>query len=173
MHSKHSRIALASTASASPLIAPKHTMATPAASKATCAAGFIALNNPIAPFIRFLISDLRNLLFEQVEEISVALGLHLRVRYKTQRRAVDAVTHAVGGLRVIGKHVAEMGIASAAAHLGSTHSEAVVLLSGEISLFLPFRDPLEHIAYKIRVKRDGVYARRPACAFWLLKTNGR
>ncbi len=111
MHSKHSRIALASTASASPLIAPKHTMATPAASKATCAAGFIALNNPIAPFVRFLICDLRNLLIEQVEEMPVALGLHLRVRYKAQRHTVDAVTHAVGGLWVIGEHVAEMGIA--------------------------------------------------------------
>lgn len=45
IHSKHSLIALASTASASPRIIPKPTMATPTISKATCATGFIALNN--------------------------------------------------------------------------------------------------------------------------------
>ena len=53
----------------------------------------------------------------------------------------------------------------------STHG--FVPLSGEIRLFLPLRGPLEHIAYKIRVKRGDVCTRRPVCAFWLLKTSGR
>ena len=44
-----------------------------------------------------------NSFLKQVQEISVALGLHLRIGDEAERRAVDAVAHAVGGFRIAGE----------------------------------------------------------------------
>ena len=76
----------------------------------------------------FLISlYFANSFLKQVQEISVALGLHLRIGDEAERRAVDAVAHAVGGFRIAGEHMPEVGVSGAAAHLCAAHAEAVVL----------------------------------------------
>ena len=55
-----------------------------------------------------------NSFLKQVQEISVALGLHLRIGDEAERRAVDAVAHAVGGFRIAGEHMPEVGVSGAA-----------------------------------------------------------
>ena len=45
---------------------------------------------------------------KQIQQVSVPLGLHLRVGYEAERGAVDAVAHAVGGFRVAGEHMAKV-----------------------------------------------------------------
>ena len=58
-----------------------------------------------------------NSFLEQIQKISVTLCFHLCVRHKAQGRTVDAVAHAIiGGLRIAGEHMTEMGVSGAAAH---------------------------------------------------------
>ena len=64
------------------------------------------------------------LFFKQIFEVAVTLRFHLFVRYKAQRGAVDAVAHAVGGFRVPGKDVPEVGVPGAAADLGAVQAVA-------------------------------------------------
>ena len=54
---------------------------------------------------------------KQTQEVSVALGLHFRVRHEAQGGTVDAVAHAVGRLRIAGEYMTQMGVTGAAAHL--------------------------------------------------------
>lgn len=49
-----------------------------------------------------------NSFLKQVQEISVALGFHLRIGDEAERRAVDAVAHAVGGFRIAGEHMPQI-----------------------------------------------------------------
>ena len=46
-----------------------------------------------------------NSFLEQIQKISVTLGLHLRIGDEAEGRAVDAVAHAVGGFRIAGEHM--------------------------------------------------------------------
>ena len=46
---------------------------------------------------------------KQVQEVPVALGLHFFIGDKAQGRTVNAVAHAIGGLRIAGEHMAEVG----------------------------------------------------------------
>ena len=64
---------------------------------------------------------------KQIQEVSVALGLHPRVRHEAEGGAVDAVAHTVGRLRIAGEHMPQMGVTSAAAHLCAAHAVAQVL----------------------------------------------
>ena len=68
-----------------------------------------------------------NSFLKQVQEVSVALGLHFFIGDEAQGRAVDAVAHAVGRLRVAGEHMAEMGVSGAASDLRAAHPVAQVL----------------------------------------------
>ena len=45
---------------------------------------------------------------KQVQEVSVALGLHFFIGDKAQGRTVDAVAHAIGGLRIAGEHMTKV-----------------------------------------------------------------
>ena len=46
-----------------------------------------------------------NSFLEQIQKISVTLCFHLCVRHKAQGRTVDAVAHAIGGLRIAGDDI--------------------------------------------------------------------
>ena len=47
---------------------------------------------------------------KQIQKVSVALGIHPRVRHEAEGGAVDAVAHTVGRLRIAGKHMTQMGV---------------------------------------------------------------
>ena len=64
---------------------------------------------------------------KQIQKVSVALGLHFRVRHEAEGGTVDAVAHAVGRLRIAGEHMTQMGVAGAAAHLCAAHAVAQVI----------------------------------------------
>ena len=64
---------------------------------------------------------------KQIEEVSVALGLHFFIGDEAQGCAVDAVAHAVGRLRVAGEHMTEVGVSGAASDLRAAHSVAQIL----------------------------------------------
>ena len=66
-------------------------------------------------------------ILKQVQKVSVALGFHFSIGDKAQGCAVYAVTHAVRRLRVFGKHMTEVGVTSAAAHLRAAHPVAQIL----------------------------------------------
>ena len=65
--------------------------------------------------------------FENIHQVSVALGFHFVVGNEPKGCTVDTVPDTVGGFRVIFKDVAQMGIACPASHLNALHSVAVVL----------------------------------------------
>ena len=46
---------------------------------------------------------------------------------EAQGRAVDAVAHAVGRLRIAGEHMTEMGVSGSASDLRAAHSVAQIL----------------------------------------------
>ena len=46
-----------------------------------------------------------NSFLEQIQKISVTLCFHLCIRHKAQGRTVDAVAHAIGGLRLAGDDI--------------------------------------------------------------------
>ena len=50
---------------------------------------------------------------KQIQKVSVALGLHFRVRHEAEGGAVDAVAHAVGRFRIAGEHMTQMGVTGA------------------------------------------------------------
>ena len=58
-----------------------------------------------------------NSFLEQIQKISVALCFHLCVRHKAQGRTVDAVAHAIGGLRIAGEHMTKVRISGTASDL--------------------------------------------------------
>lgn len=89
---------------------------------------------------------------KQIQKVSVALGLHPRVRHEAEGGAVDAVAHTVGRLRIAGEHMAQMGVAGAAAHLCAAHAVAQVL-------------PFHHSR-----TLDGLCKGRPAAAAFKLNT---
>ena len=68
-----------------------------------------------------------NSFLKQVQEISVALGLHLRIGDEAERRAVDAVAHAVGGFRIAGEHMTKVRISGTASDLRAAHTVTQIL----------------------------------------------
>ena len=68
-----------------------------------------------------------NSFLEQIQKISVALCFHLCVRHKAEGRAVDAVAHAIGGLRIAGEHMTKVRISGTASDLCAAHAVAQVL----------------------------------------------
>ena len=64
---------------------------------------------------------------KQIQEVSVALGLHFFIGDKAQGRAVDAVAHAIGGLRIAGEHMTKVRISGTASDLRAAHAVAQVL----------------------------------------------
>ena len=64
---------------------------------------------------------------KQVQEVSVALGLHFFIGDKAQGRTVDAVAHAIGGLRIAGEHMTKVRISGTASDLRAAHPVAQVL----------------------------------------------
>ena len=70
-----------------------------------------------------------NSFLEQIQKISVALCFHLCVRHKAEGRAVDAVAHAIGGLRIAGEHMTKVRISGTASDLCAAHAVAQVLSS--------------------------------------------
>lgn len=64
---------------------------------------------------------------QKTPKVSVALGLHFFIGDEAQGRAVDAVAHAVGRLRIAGEHMTEMGVSGAASDLRAAHSVAQIL----------------------------------------------
>ena len=54
-----------------------------------------------------------SLSLKQIQKVSVALGLHPRVRHEAEGGAVDAVAHAVGRFRIAGEHMTQMGVTGA------------------------------------------------------------
>lgn len=66
---------------------------------------------------------------KQVQEVPVALGLHFFIGDKAQGRTVNAVAHAIGGLRIAGEHMAEVGVSGAASDLRAAHPVAQILFS--------------------------------------------
>ena len=64
---------------------------------------------------------------KQVQEVSVPLGLQLRIRHEAERGAVDAVAHAVGLFRVTGEHMAQVRVSGAASDLRAPHPVAHIL----------------------------------------------
>ena len=82
--------------------------------------------DPRAGFLAALPKGCSTLFLKQIQKISVAFGLHPGVGDKAQRGAVDAVAHAVGGLRVPAEHMPQVRIPSPASHLSTMHSEAIV-----------------------------------------------
>ena len=64
---------------------------------------------------------------KQIQEVSVALGLHFFIGDEAQSRTVDAVAHAIGGLRIAGEHVAEMGTISEAGSFHTTGNKKIRL----------------------------------------------
>ena len=63
-----------------------------------------------------------NSFLEQIQKISVALCFHLCVRHKAEGRAVDAVAHAIGGLRIAGEHMTKVRISGTASDLCTAHA---------------------------------------------------
>ena len=55
---------------------------------------------------------------KQVQEVPVPLGLHFFIGDEAQGRTVDAVTHAIGGLRIAGDQLLKLET------LGLTEEEA-------------------------------------------------
>ena len=47
---------------------------------------------------------------KQVQEVPVPLGLHFFIGDEAQGRTVDAVAHAIGGLRIAGEHMTKVRI---------------------------------------------------------------
>ena len=68
-----------------------------------------------------------NSFLEQIQKISVALCFHLCVRHKAQGRTVDAVAHAIGGLRIAGEHMTKVRISGTASDLRAANSVAQIL----------------------------------------------
>ena len=68
-----------------------------------------------------------NSFLEQIQKISVTLCFHLCVRHKAQGRTVDAVAHAIGGLRIAGEHMTKVRISGTASDLCTAHAVAQVL----------------------------------------------
>ncbi len=64
---------------------------------------------------------------QKTPKVSIALGLHFFIGDEAQGRAVDAVAHAVGRLRIAGEHMTEMGVSGAASDLRAAHSVAQIL----------------------------------------------
>ena len=54
-------------------------------------------------------------------------GIHFFIGDKAQGRTVNAVAHAIGGLRIAGEHMAEVGVSGAASDLRAAHSVAQIL----------------------------------------------
>ena len=94
-------------------------------------------------------------LLKQLQQISVSLRLHLLVGDKAQRRTVDTVAHAVGGFRIVFKHMAEVRVSGSAAHLNPVHAVAVVRQFHERGLF------------------DGLRKRRPAAGAQIFILRGK
>ena len=68
-----------------------------------------------------------NSFLEQIQKISVTLCFHLCIRHKAQGRTVDAVAHAIGGLRIAGEHMTKVRISGTASDLCTAHAVAQVL----------------------------------------------
>ena len=68
-----------------------------------------------------------NSFLEQIQKISVTLCFHLCVRHKAQGRTVDAVAHAIGGLRIAGEQMTKVRISGTASDLCTAHAVAQVL----------------------------------------------
>ena len=68
-----------------------------------------------------------NSFLEQIQKISVALGLHFFIGDEAQGRTVDAVAHAIGGLRIAGEHMTKVRISGTASDLCTAHAVAQVL----------------------------------------------
>ena len=68
-----------------------------------------------------------NSFLEQIQKISVALCFHLCVRHKAEGRAVDAVAHAIGGLRLAGEHMTKVRISGTASDLCTAPAVAQIL----------------------------------------------
>ena len=64
---------------------------------------------------------------KQVQEVPVSLGLHFFIGDEAQGRTVDAVAHAIGGLRVAGEHMTKVRISGTASDLCAAHAVAQVL----------------------------------------------
>ena len=64
---------------------------------------------------------------KQVQQVSVALGLHFFVWDEAQGCAVDAVAHAIGGLRIAVEHMTKVRISGTASDLCAAHAVAQVL----------------------------------------------
>ena len=101
------------------------------------------------------LSLFQNSLPKQREQVSVALGLHFFIGDEAQGRAVNAVAHAVGRLRVAGEHMAEMGVSGAASDLRAAHPVAQVLQFHHGRLF------------------NGLCESRPAAAAFVLIRGGK
>ena len=76
-----------------------------------------------------------NSFLEQIQKISVTLCFHLCVRHKAQGRTVDAVAHAIGGLRIAGEHMTKVRISGTASDLRAAHAVAQVLQFHHSRLF--------------------------------------
>ena len=68
-----------------------------------------------------------NSVLEQIQKISVTLCFHLCVRHKAQDRTVDAVAHAIGGLRLAGEHMTKVRISGTASDLCTAPAVAQIL----------------------------------------------
>ena len=64
---------------------------------------------------------------KQIQEVSVPLGLHFFIGDEAQGRTVDAVAHAIGGLRIAGEHMTKVRISGAASDLRAAHPVAQIL----------------------------------------------
>ena len=64
---------------------------------------------------------------KQIQEVSVALGLHFFIGDEAQSRTVDAVAHAIGGLRIAGEHMTKVRISGTASDLCAAHPVAQIL----------------------------------------------
>ena len=64
---------------------------------------------------------------KQIQEVSVALGLHFFIGDKAQGRTVNAVAHAIGGLRIAGEQMTKVRISGTASDLCTAHAVAQVL----------------------------------------------
>ena len=64
---------------------------------------------------------------KQVQEVPVALGLHFFIGDKAQAALLNAVAHAIGGLRIAGEHMTKVRISGTASDLCAAHAVAQVL----------------------------------------------
>ena len=76
-----------------------------------------------------------NSFLEQIQEVSVALGLHFFIGDEAQGRTVDAVAHAIGGLRLAGEHMTKVRISGTASDLCTAPAVAQILQFHHGSLF--------------------------------------